>query len=203
MEFETLFLSGIRADQPAAADADQKFYQVEDEGGLIERSDGAAWNQWGPSPGGATITRKASDTSRASTTTLADDPDLVFAIGANETHEVEYVLAYAAPSSATPDFKVAVDAPSGAAGMIFISGPTSGSTDVTATSMLQAAITAFATGIALGTHGGTTKSFAFIKALIRNGATPGDVALQWAQNSSNATATVLYTDSYMKRQQVS
>lgn len=52
IQFETAFLSGIRADQPTAADADQKFYQVEDEGNIIERSDGATWSQWGPSASG-------------------------------------------------------------------------------------------------------------------------------------------------------
>jgi hypothetical protein len=52
-EFETLFLSGIRADQPAASAADQKFYQVEDEGNIIERSDGVTWASWGPTGSGS------------------------------------------------------------------------------------------------------------------------------------------------------
>lgn len=52
-EFETMFLSDTRANQPAAASADQKFYQVTDEGNIIERSDGATWANWGPSGSGS------------------------------------------------------------------------------------------------------------------------------------------------------
>lgn len=47
-EFETMFLSGDRADQPDPEDADQKLYQVEDEGNILERSDGVAWTPYGP-----------------------------------------------------------------------------------------------------------------------------------------------------------
>jgi hypothetical protein len=52
-EFETMFLSDTRANQPAASAADQKFYQVTDEGNIIERSDGATWANWGPSGSGS------------------------------------------------------------------------------------------------------------------------------------------------------
>jgi hypothetical protein len=52
-EFETAFLSGIRADQPAASAADQKFYQVEDEGNIIEKSNGVTWESWGPTGSGS------------------------------------------------------------------------------------------------------------------------------------------------------
>lgn len=42
---------GIRADQPAAtAVANGTLYAVSDEDFLIEQSDGAAWNQFGPTP---------------------------------------------------------------------------------------------------------------------------------------------------------
>ncbi len=49
-----ILLSGVRADQPAATDVGIGWlYAVTDEAFLIEQSDGAAWNQWGPTPAGA------------------------------------------------------------------------------------------------------------------------------------------------------
>jgi hypothetical protein len=48
-----ILLSGLRADQPAATDVGVGWlYAVTDENYLIEQSDGATWNQWGPTPGG-------------------------------------------------------------------------------------------------------------------------------------------------------
>lgn len=50
---ETVLLQGTRAAQPAAsAVGPASLYSVTDEDFLIEQSDGAAWNQYGPTPGG-------------------------------------------------------------------------------------------------------------------------------------------------------
>ena len=49
-----ILMVGDRASQPAANTvAIGALYAVDDEDYLIEQSDGAAWNQWGPTPGGA------------------------------------------------------------------------------------------------------------------------------------------------------
>jgi hypothetical protein len=42
----------------------------------------------------------------------------------------------------------------------------------------------------------------FIKGTLRVGSTAGTWALSWAQNASNATATTLYTDSYIMLQRI-
>ena len=74
-EFETLFISGDRASQPAAAAADQKFYMVTDEDNIVERSDGIAWTQWGPSPassgGGLILVEKKLLVAHATTVTFS------------------------------------------------------------------------------------------------------------------------------------
>jgi hypothetical protein len=47
---------------------------------------------------------------------------------------------------------------------------------------------------------GTSDSTMFtpISGLWRIGSTAGSITLQWAQNTSNATATVMYTDSWLR-----
>lgn len=51
---EDVLRIGDRASQPAAtAVSPGTLYAVNDEAFLIEQSDGAAWNQYGPTPGGA------------------------------------------------------------------------------------------------------------------------------------------------------
>ena len=72
-EFETLFISGDRASQPAAAAADQKFYMVTDESNIVERSDGVTWTQWGPGStgGGLAIVEAKLFTSNATTYTFS------------------------------------------------------------------------------------------------------------------------------------
>lgn len=75
---QDVLIIGIRADQPAAADvATGTLYAVSDEDFLIEQSDGAAWNQFGPTPTSAAITSLTGDVTAAgpgaAAATIAND----------------------------------------------------------------------------------------------------------------------------------
>lgn len=134
------------------------------------------------------IARKASDESVTSSTTLQNDNDLLFAIGANETWTVDFLIH--ATFSAVGQAKVAVNAPSGA------------TVRTSATLVPDAIVPGF------GSSGSIAGAISLVSALavagairitatIVNGATAGNVTLQWAQNVSDGTATTFLANSSM------
>jgi len=164
---------GTRSAQPAAtAVKSGTLYSISDENGNIERSNATAWAKYGPQIRGIV---KPSDTSRATTTTLADDTSLLFAIGASETWMARFAL-YVLSASATPDFKYTITVPSGASGNFRES--------------VGGTVVAFATPVTLALDAATDKILV-VEVSVANGVTAGNIALQWAQATSDATAVLL------------
>ncbi len=144
--------------------------------------------------------RKTGDTSRSSTTTLADDPELTLTVAANATYLVDVGLWYVSTSQTAGDFRGQLFAPAGAA--------------------MQAAIHSLSTTAAAGTDdvcGSITLSFGWsvgvnstaepwnplmAKGVLVVGSTAGAFKLQWAQNFSHATATTLKANSYLALRRV-
>ena len=133
--------------------------------------------------------RKVTDESVTSSTTLQSDDELTFSIGASETWLFQ-IVAQVHSASDTPDFKVAVSGPTGATGAYGIWGIGSSSSGTSAVSTLS-----FYTF-----DGSTSGGFGAISAadiptlvdgVIVNSTTAGSVALSWAQNTSNGTATTV------------
>lgn len=139
---------------------------------------------WTTLVSGATVktVRKSSDQTVTSSTTLVNDSQLKFAVAANETYIFQAWL-YTYAADGTPDIKVTFTGPSGStvlwssSQVIFNSGA--------------------ATTLTVVNPGGTTADL-FVDANFRaiqlygtilNGATAGDVQLQWAQNTSSANGT--------------
>lgn len=124
--------------------------------------------------------RKSADESVTSSTTLQNDDELKIPIQANEKVVVRFVLLVDVQGAV--GIKVAVTVPSGAtmdAGVVAVGtgnvpvvgvGSTSGS-----------AIIATTPGYAL--------TVIYVDVTVSNGATAGDVQLQWAQNTSSGTAS--------------
>ncbi len=147
---------------------------------------------WATPSGFHCIKRKASDTSRASTTTVSDDPDLLFAVGANEVWDFTAIINFT-ETNATPDLKYTFAGPSG-------STVTFAGAWYNVNSGLSALIA--------GTAGGTTNTVDFVTAAAplqlvisgkcTNGATPGNLSFQWAQNVSNANNVTAITGSYLQ-----
>ncbi len=141
--------------------------------------------------------RKTADTSRSSTTTMADDPHLTVSLSASATYLLFAYLAYQAGT--TGDFNIAFTQPSGAAGSwqgtglgrdVGASVGTGGWTvrmntnDIGATQPRS--------------YGGdTTNQAVQVMGIVRT-SSAGTFAAQWAQASSDATATILRTDSWMQ-----
>lgn len=151
--------------------------------------------------------RKTGDTSRASTTTFADDDHLTLGtLPADSVWDVEIVLNITS-SSTTPDFKGRLLGPTGAAFHYVrlynhTDMTTNDLTDGTAGTNTSAMDTGVATHFNVGMTAGGFASGCVVKGLVIIGATAGTVTLQWAQNSSNAAATVLKANSFVKAQRV-
>ena len=141
---------------------------------------------------GERVVRKAADETVTNSTTLQDDDHLLFTVGANETWAFEFTIFAEATSAA--DVKTALTVPAGAAliaGQIaeqFTSAATTPSTSLTSGA-------AFLNG---GTSGGVgVPTCIVIRGSVANGATAGNVTLQWAQNAASATPAKVYAGSYV------
>ena len=153
----------------------------------------------------STYVRKGSNESVTSSTSLQDDDTLLFAIGANETWEYEFVVF--ANGSTAGDIKVAVDGPTGSAGTYgtpaCMSLAATGAEADPAAKVPPAQGTApTSVGYGCGTFASTNGPI-IIKGLAINGGTAGNVVFRWAQNTSDGTATTVVGNSYLIARQVS
>lgn len=143
------------------------------------------------------IVTKTANTDRANTTTLADDPDLQFLVAESAVYAIEFRLHFAATTTA--GFKTAWDVPSGAAGNKGVQGPGSSATDTAANNIsMRSGVHGFTTTVTYGSrNSATNQCLAYEESLITTSA-GGTLALQWAQNTSNATATRLAAGSWAR-----
>lgn len=139
---------------------------------------GTAWSWVGITSNDETkVIRKTADQNNT-TTTLANDTELTFNIGANETWVVTYYLQALSPTAA--DIKFAVTAPAGAACKMSAYDPEG----ATAQSNI-------ACGVASGLIAGSgAEDPLWVTATIVNGATAGTVNLQWAEFALSGTNTM-------------
>lgn len=164
--------------------------------GTITGSSSAVWGT-GVANFGTITKRKTADETVTSSAVLQDDDHLTFAIAANEEWVVSYQIDSGDNMSAT-GIKAAITAPAGAALSIDMTlnavstsaQPFGGRATVSGTAALNAAI---------ATGNGNLLSIA---AWILNGATPGNVTLQWAQGTSNGNALIFRKGSYMQATRV-
>jgi hypothetical protein len=129
--------------------------------------------------------RSTADLTKNASVAFSDITGLVFSIGANETWVVLYAIHLI--SNAAADAKFQLVGPAAPTAVRF-----GGSTE---TAGLGAAdVTGFSTVVHLSTVG-TVDEMKFLTATIRNGANAGTVQLQAAQDTSNASNSIFYTDS--------
>jgi hypothetical protein len=159
---------------------------------LTADSTAATGLAWATASAGATIksVRKSSNQSVTSSTTVANDSQLKFAVEANATY-LFHVWLWVYAADGTPDIKLTFTGPSGST-LVWSPSTLYGTSDGTT---------------ALGTVSAATVTLnAFVDAnernqlyfgSILNGATAGDVTLQWAQNTSSGTATTVKAGSYI------
>ena len=138
---------------------------------------------------------KPANESVTSSTTVQNDNDLTVVLAASATYEVEAFLIVTGPTAA--DIKTQWTVPSGATGSRLCVGPTPTAAGFTGQGQTEARMSA---------HGwGTTVTYSIETAatvICERGplvtTTAGTLTLQWAQVTSNATATVVGTNSYLK-----
>jgi len=131
---------------------------------------------------------KLTDESLTSSTTLQNDDTLLFPVEASATYEFTATVVYV--GNTTGDFKLAFTFPSGAT--LYWVGK---GTPIGLDNSFGAA-----SGTSLAYSGETTNQSIVVQAVLTTGSTAGTLQLQWAQNTSNATATVVKTGSFIRAQ---
>lgn len=137
---------------------------------------------------GVAVKYKAANESVNNSTTLQDDDHLQFPIGANEIWVVELGMHY--NSGTTPDLKIEVSGPATMFGRIGVLG-LNGSLAAIAASVTESI------AVPIGGQGGGTDGFVLGKGVFENGGTPGTLRLRWAQNTADASNTIMYLHSWL------
>lgn len=138
-----------------------------------------------PPIGAVEFSRSTSAFTKNANTTLGDVTGLAFAVGANETWIFEFFIH--GISNAAADWKFAVTFPT---------TPTAVRYGVEISGNLGAESTATAGADVIGDATGV-EEVVVLSGLLRNGANAGNVQLQAAQNTSNASDTIIRADSYV------
>ena len=138
------------------------------------------------------VVRKTSNQTVTSSTVLVNDTALVLPVLANEVWRFEFDILYDGASAG--DIKIAFTFPASgeivAGGIALDAGGTVTSNAFSGTTTPTASV-AYA---AFGTGAGN-KIFLRIPGVFINAGTGGSLTLQWAQQTSSATATTVYTNS--------
>ncbi|MFI5687910.1 hypothetical protein [Streptomyces sp. NPDC051636] len=141
--------------------------------------------------------RKTADTTRTSTTTMSDDPHLTVNVAASATYTVYAYLVYQAGT--TGDINVAFTQPTGAAGSWQGTGLGRGVTASIGTDGFTVRMNTNDIGTTQPrSYGGDTTNQAIqIMGIVRTSSS-GAFTVQWSQAASDATGTILRTDSWMQ-----
>lgn len=145
--------------------------------------------------------RKTADESVTSNASLQDDNDFFFPVDVNEIWHVQLWLFFGSTST-TPDFRWGFTAPAGCSGYAGELGPAFSVTDGDEELSTFHFGLNLAGGFRLGS-GGFPRQTAFVWATVVNGANAGTVQFQWCQDTSNATAMILYQNSVLIAKRIS
>lgn len=146
------------------------------------------------------VIKKAATETLSSSTTLQDDDDFSVDLDADKTYQVElHVIATGAASPG--DIKIAWAVTGGVAALTnrHSDGPAVGTTDATSSALMRASgAHGLTTAVAYGTDG-TNGSKIVEDFLVETttAGTSGTLTMQWAQNSSSATATGVNGSSFL------
>lgn len=145
--------------------------------------------------------RKTTDTSRSSTATPAPDEHLLFSVEANAVYAWEGWLKYFADPAA--DLQVDFTVPAGSLGEWNGFGAGSGTAGVAVTAGYMIRTEANDVSQTRNYYGSTDSTHGLLlHGLLRVGSTAGTFSLDWSQGTSNAIATVVHTDSWLRLQRI-
>jgi hypothetical protein len=158
------------------------------------------------------VVRKTADTSRSATTTTTPDPHLQFDVVAGAVYVWDGWVKYDADTAG--DLNLDFTVPTGALGEWVGMGAGNPVTGASATPTLRidtAGVSGYlirtetndvAQSRSFGALGVAATLTVDLKGTLRMGATGGTFSLDWAQGASSATATTLYTDSWLRFQRI-
>lgn len=141
--------------------------------------------------GGQTVT---------SSTTLVNDTQLVLPVAANAQYALDLFLWYDGGTFGSSDMKCTFALPTGSTCIVqalaYNAGGSSPGNDIERLSWQSPF------SIILGTEGTGTARGATIRGSLTTSSTSGSCQFQWAQNTSNGTATTVHSGSYLKLDRV-
>lgn len=133
--------------------------------------------------------RKTSDQTVNNTAALGNDAELVLAVAASTTYDL--YLRLIINSGTTPDFKALFTFPAGLTASLQIQ---EGATPAAATAMSGP----YTQASSLPINGVAADQVAVITGIVIVSSTTGNLQLQWAQNTANASNTTVKANSYMR-----
>lgn len=149
--------------------------------------------------GGWTTVAKTSDTSRASTTSPTDDPDLTFAVDANSHYAFEIWLIMNDASSGTADFKFQWNVPASTS-MDWggLSTTATNSWMIVGTGSVPSALNTVSSVLTQGGGNAAGNTGVMYSGVIHTAGTSGSATWQWSQNTSNGSNVTLKAGSYIR-----
>lgn len=138
------------------------------------------------------IARKTADQSVTSSTVLVNDTHLLLPVAASEIWHVRVALDFTG-ANGTGDLKVAFTFPTSGDIRMGMGTYTNAAGGVVNTGF--SGTTTPTTALSFNARGATTHTFLVIEGIFINSTNAGNLQLQWAQQTSSATATTLYTHS--------
>lgn len=143
------------------------------------------------------VVTKASDTSRTSNTTLAADPELVLAIAANALYDFSCYINYEGAATGAGDLKWNFTVPAGAT--LRYQSVSVNTVGTLSPLLIGPTWTGSSTNSA-GTNGAGNAMSLVMTGQLDTAGTSGSITLQWAQNASSATSTIVHTQSQLRLQ---
>jgi hypothetical protein len=158
------------------------------------------------------VARKTSDTSRSATTTNVADPHLQFTVEANAVYAWSGWLKYDGDTAAdlvivfTPPASSLGEWAGHGAGIVVIGSTTTPTLEKDTSRsdgyMIRTESNDVAQFRTFGCLGVGSPLSVFLNGTLRVASTPGTFSLDWSQSVSSATATTIYTDSYISMQRI-
>jgi len=151
-------------------------------------------SDWNANHAGIEVIRKTALETVINSITLQDDDHLLLALAANEVWEFEGTLLLT--GAETGDFKMAFTIPSGATiswSALGLLGPATAENQLVTSNVIEASGAAITFGVLNG-----KKIPVIFRGVVVNGATAGNLQLQWAQSVSDGSGTVIHINSYLK-----
>lgn len=139
------------------------------------------------------VRNKPTDEGPITTTTLQNDNDLILPLAANSSYELDGYLFATGAAIGTADIKLGLTVPAGTTYHFTTQGYAAAvGTPVPDMSAARSSGTA-----AMGVNGGSS-SPVIIKGQVTTSSTSGNLTLQWAENTGNASGTSVLAGSWLK-----